>query len=128
MLRVVLGFAVAALWLPVVLYFTAGDYHAFWFVMTASFTVPLTLFVAVPVYYFWRRRITFFRCLSAGFVIGTLGALVFLAMTNPQAALNWSPGLIGSGILTSIMFWVIAIWNNGALGGSARSETGDAAI
>ena len=122
--RIVLGFAVAALWLPVLLYFSAGDYGEFWFVMTAAFTVPLTLLVALPLYYFWRRRITFWRCLSAGCVIGILGTLAFLAMTNPQAAINWSPGLVGSGIVTSIIFWAIAVWNNDALG----SEAGDAAI
>jgi putative effector of murein hydrolase len=128
MTRVVLGFAVAALWLPVLLYFTAGDYGAFWLFMTASFTVPLTLFVAVPLYYFWRRRITFWRCILAGFAIGAIGALAFLAMTHPEAALNWSPGLIGSGVVTSLVFWFIAVWKNGDLGRSAESGATDAAI
>ena len=126
MTRLVFGFAVAALWLPVLLYFTAGDYSQFWFVMTATFTVPLTLFVAVPLYYFWRRRITLWRCVLAGVVIGILGALAFLAVTHAQAALNWSPALIGSGLVTSIIFWLVAIWNNRALEESAKSE--DAAI
>lgn len=110
MIRVVLGFVVAALWLPAVLYFTDRTYGQFLFVMSAIFTVPLVLFVAVPLYYVWRRRITFGRCLASGFVIGALGALAFLAMTNPQAAFNWSPGLISAGAVTSIIFWAIAVW------------------
>jgi hypothetical protein len=96
--------------------------------MTAAFTVPLTLFIAAPLCYVWRRRITFLRCLVAGFVIGALGALAFLVMTNAQAALNWSPGLIGAGVVTSIIFWAIAVWNNSNIGGAASPGAGDAAI
>ena len=127
MTRLVLGFVVAALWLPVLLYFTAGDYGQFWFAMTAAFTAPLTLFIAAPLYYVWRRRITFLRCLAAGLVVGALGALAFLAMTNAQAAINWSPGLIGAGVVTSIIFWAIAVWNNSNIGGAASPRVGDAA-
>lgn len=126
MTRVILGFAVAALWLPVLSYLTGGVYAEFWFVMTAAFTVPMTLFVAVPLYYRWRQRVSFVRCLLAGVVIGVIGAVAFLAMTNPQAALNWSPGVVGAGVVSSIIFWVIAIWKNQAAGG--RPGVGDAAI
>ena len=116
MTRVILGFAVAALWLPVLSYLTGGVYAEFWFVMTAAFTVPMTLFVAVPLYYRWRQRVSFVRCLLAGLVIGVIGAVAFLTMTNRQAALNWSPGVVGAGVVSSIIFWVIAIWKNQAAG------------
>jgi len=128
MVRLILGFTAAALWLPVLLYFAAGDYAEFWFAMTALFTVPLTVFVALPLYYFCRGRITFGRCLLAGFGIGVLGAVAFLVTTHPQAALNWSPGLIGAGVLSSIIFWAVAIWQNAALKGVHRRGAGNAAI
>ena len=128
MVRLILGFAAAGLWLPVLLYFAAGEYAEFWFVMTALFTIPLTVFVAVPLYYFWRAHITFGRCLLAGFGIGVVGTLAFLAMTHPEAALNGSPALIGAGVLSSVIFWAIAIWQNGALKGTHGRGTGNAAI
>jgi len=128
MTRVFLGFAAAALWLPLVSYFTGGVYGQFWFVMTASFTLPLTVVLAIPLFFLWRRRITFWRCLLAGLAIGLVGALAFLAMTNLAAALNWSPGLIGAGVLSSIVFWAVGIWNNGALAGPPNPGVSNAAI
>jgi len=127
MTRVFLGFAAAALWLPLVSYFTGGVYGQFWFVMTASFTVPLTVVFAIPLFFLWRKRITFWRCLLAGLAIGFVGTLAFLVTTHPAAALNWAPGLIGTGVLSSIVFWAVAIWNNDAVRGPTNSGVGNAA-
>jgi len=127
MMRIVLGFAAAAMWLPL-LQLMAGEladgYGLFWFGMTAMFMVPLTVLVAVPLFYVWRRRITFWRCVFAGLVIGIVGAVIFLLTTNPLAALNWSPLLILVGVLSSLVFWVVAVWRNPAL----TAEASNAAI
>jgi hypothetical protein len=131
MVRIVLGFIAAALWLPV-LELVAGEisggYGRFWFGMTAMFTVPLTVLVAVPLFYVWRRRITFWRCVFAGLVIGIIGAGLFLLTTNPLAALNWSPLLIVVGVLSSLVFWAIAVWRNPTLTVRRSEEASNAAI
>ena len=126
MVRIVVGFLAAALWLPLLSLATSGPYGGFWFGMTAIFTVPLTLLVAVPLFYLWRRRITFWRCLLAGLAIGIIGAALFLLVTNPLAARNWSPLLAVAGVLSSLVFWAIAVWRNPALTNN-RSETADSA-
>jgi hypothetical protein len=120
MLRLILGFAAAALWLPILSYATSGIYGGFWFGMIAFYTIPLTVLVATPLYYFNRKRVTFWLCVIAGVAVGVLGALLFLVMTNPLAALNWSPLLIGSGLLSSIVFWVVGVWKNGNLTAASR--------
>jgi hypothetical protein len=126
--RIVVGFLAAALWLPLFSLATSGPYGGFWFGMTAMFTVPLTLLVAVPLFYLWRRRITFWRCLLAGLAIGIIGAALFLLLTNPLAARNWSPLLIGAGVLSSLVFWAIAIWRNPSLIASRSERDSNAAI
>jgi hypothetical protein len=128
MVRIVLGFMAAALWLPLLELATSRIYGGFWFGMTAMFTVPLTLLVAVPLFYLWRRQITLWRCLLAGLAIGIIGAVVFLVTTNPLAALNWSPLLVVVGVLSSVVFWVTAVWRNPTLTVTRDAEAGDAAI
>jgi len=116
MVRIVFGFAVAALWLPIVAYATGGVYGWFWSSMTGIFTIPLTIVLAVPVFYVWRRRITFWRCLTAGLAVGLVGALLFLLMTNPLAALHSLPAFVLAGTFSSTLFWVVAVWNNKVVG------------
>ena len=128
MVRIVVGFLAAALWLPLLSLATSGPYGAFWFGMTAMFTVPLTLLVAVPLFYMWRRRITFWLCLVAGLAIGIIGAALFLLVTNPLAARNWAPLLIVAGVLSSVVFWATAVWRNSTLTNSRSKAAGDAAI
>ena len=113
MLRIVVAFTVAALWFPSLSYFMSGEYGPFWFFMIALYTAPLTLLVAVPLHYFNRKRITFLFCVLVGLGIGLLGVLSFWAMSNQLAAQNWAPLLIGTGIVSSVLFWVIGIWRNG---------------
>lgn len=115
MLRIVVAFTAAALWFPSLSYFLSGEYGPFWFLMIALYTVPLTLLVAAPLYYFNRKRITFLFCVLAGLGIGLLGALSFWSMTNRLAAQNWAPLLIGTGLVSSVLFWVIGIWRNSRL-------------
>lgn len=118
MTRIVLGFIAAAMWLPLLQLIAgevAGGYGRFWFGMTAMFMVPLTVLFAVPLFYLWRRRITFWRCVFAGLATGIVGAVIFLLTTNPLAALNWSPLLIVVGVLSSLVLWVVAVLKNRAL-------------
>jgi hypothetical protein len=130
-MRIILGFVAAALWLPLLELLAGavtGGYGRFWFFMTAIFTVPLTILLAVPLFCLWRRRITFWRCVFAGLAIGIVGAVIFLVTTNPLAALNSSPLLIVAGVLSSLVFWVIAVWRNAALTVHRAERAGNAAI
>jgi hypothetical protein len=113
--RLVCGLFVAALWLPVLLLATSGPYGKFWFLMTAFYTVPLTLIVAAPLVYFFRHRLSLLSCLACGLGVGFLGALTFLSTTNYLAALNWGPALIVSGVVSSLLFWIVGVWGNGGL-------------
>ena len=123
MTRLILGFAAAALWLPVLMYVIAGGHGEFWFVMIASFTVPLTLFVAAPLYYFSRRRVTFWACVMVGLAIGAVGSLTFLLAINPYTARTWAPSLLLAGIISSVIFWIVAIWKNRNLTSRSRPDT-----
>lgn len=120
MARLILGFLAAALWLPVLMYVTAGGHGEFWFVMIASFTVPLTLFVAAPLYYFSRRRVTFWACIKVGIALGIVGSLTFLLAIDPHTARIWAPSLLLAGFISSVVFWFVGIWKNGRL--TMRSE------
>jgi hypothetical protein len=121
MFRLISGFVITALWLPVLSLFTSGIYGNFWFWMIACYTVPLTIFVAVPLYYAMRRKINFLFCIVSGIGIGALGSLLFLAMTNWLSFLKWSPLLIFVGLVSSLLFWFVAVWKNSGL---TRSSTG----
>jgi len=113
MTRLILGFFTAALWLPLLAYILDSTYYGeFWAFAIAFYTVPLTIFVALPAYFLVRKRISFLLCVGMGCVIGVIGAFIFFLVTNPLAAMNWAPGLISAGIMSSIVFWVIAIWKN----------------
>jgi hypothetical protein len=113
--RLIAGLLVAALWLPLLLYFTSGGYGPFWLFMTGFYTVPLTLLVAAPLVFLFRHRISLALCLVVGLAIGFLGSLTFLATTNYLAALHWAPLLIVSGLVSSFLFWLVAVFRNGDL-------------
>jgi hypothetical protein len=51
----------------------------------------------------------------AGLVVGLAGVLVFMLMTNALAARNWAPLLIVTGLLCSLVFWLVGVWKNQAL-------------
>lgn len=86
------------------------------FIMTALFTIPLTLFIAVPLYFFVRSQITLWRCILFGATIGLIGALVDYYWTgNFLAAINMAPVMIGFGVASSAVFWIVGIWKNNNL-------------
>jgi hypothetical protein len=109
------GLLVAALWLPVVLYFTSGPYAKFGFFITAFYTVPLTLFVAAPLVYLLRYCLSLALCLASGLAIGVAGTLMVLATTNRLFAWNASLVLMLCGLVSSLIFWVVGVWRNGGL-------------
>lgn len=112
-LRVILGLIVAALWLPVLLYvLSRGWEKTFSFLIVTLYTVPVTVLIATPLVYFLRRKLTLGRCLTAGFVLGTLGALTFWSPYSPKAMFNWGPLLMAVGVVSSLLFWVTGVWRN----------------
>lgn len=119
MKRLFLGFCCAALSMPTFVYLVGivkgGSAHIA-FIMTALFTMPLTFFVAVPLYFFARSQITFLRCILFGATIGLFGALIDYYWTrNFLAAKNIAPIMIGFGIVSSAVFWIVGIWKNNNL-------------
>ena len=115
--RVVLGFVAAALGVPTLAAVASPPHGVFWFGVISVFTVPLTLFAGVPlfVYLARRRRVTFWWCMLAGLVLGAVGALLFMLMTNVLAGRNWAPLLIITGLLCALVFWLVGVWKNQAL-------------
>lgn len=114
-LRVVFGFLVAALWLPVVTYLRAPTPGEEFFARAPLvLTVPLTLFVAVPVFLVLKQRASFLVCVLAGAVVGAVGAILFLLVTNWEAGINWAAALVGCGVISSVLFWLVAIWRSDA--------------
>ena len=107
--RLVAGLLVAALWLPLLGLLTVPWSGPFWSVMTALYTVPLTLLVAAPLAFLFRRRLTLVLCLAFGLTISLLGVLVFSATTNYLAGLRWAPLLTASGLISSFLFWWVAV-------------------
>ena len=83
--------------------------------LVAALTVPLTLFVAVPTYWFFREHVGLLACMIVGVGIGAIGCLLFWAATNTLAALNWAPLLLGAGLVSSVLFWFVALWRNEGL-------------
>ena len=113
MLRVVLGFLVAALWLPVFTYLQAPTPADEFFARAPLvLTVPLTLFVAVPMFLMLKQHASFLVCVLSGAVVGAIGALLFMLVTHWEAGINWAPALVGCGVISSVLFWVVAIWRS----------------
>jgi hypothetical protein len=115
MLRIGIGLLAAALWLPLLAYATGERFAFFWFGMIAMFTIPLTLFVALPLVLLLRRHLSFVRCIAAGFGIGLLAVALEWSLSHWQAALNLGPLLIGAGVLSSLVFWLVGVWRNSRL-------------
>ncbi len=112
MSRLVAGFIAGALWMPAFAYFADREYGMVMTVMIAIFTVPLTLFVAAPLYYLFRNKIGLWTCMAFGVVIGLIGAGIFGATTHYEAFVRWAPLLVGAGWLSSMIFWFVGIWRN----------------
>jgi len=75
-------------------------------------SVPLTVLMGVPLYFAFRRKRSVVVCAVAGLFTGVVGALCFLAVTNPLAALRWSPLFVGAGLVSGLVFWRIAVRGN----------------
>jgi len=112
--RILIGFIAAALVAPVVVLLADRSFGFFWFTMIGSFSVPLALVVGYPLFIVLRRRgfITLPWCVGAGAIISGLGVLIFGAVTNELAAVNWAPGFLIIGVVSAMAFWLIAVWKN----------------
>lgn len=120
MIRLAIGFICAALWLPTVSFIISGVYGKFWFTMTAGFTVPLTIFVGIPLYFLMRKKINLLVCAVGGVAIGVIGSLVFMSITNYLAFLKWFLVFISMGFVSSIIFWVVGVRNNTLISSSCN--------
>ena len=112
--RLVLGIIAEALWLPILAYVTLGRLGEGYFVILAMFTVPLTLFVAVPFYLLTKKYFTFLVSIYFGLAIGALVALVYYLNTDPINGVNMAPIFLLLGLISSVLFWIVAIWKNGS--------------
>ena len=113
--RLVAGLIVAAFWFPVCLYFRDDRYGPLGFILAASFTVPITLFVAAPLVYFLRGRLSFWLCCVLGVVLGSLGLVPNMLAGNWGAARNIGLTMMLVGLVSSMLFWVVGVWRNGDL-------------
>ena len=112
MFRVTSGLIAAALWLPIL---NSAVAHAEdqkpAFLVIAIYTVPLTLFIAAPLVFLLRRKLTLGRCLLTGALLGIVGALTFWSPYSVKSSL-WGAPLVLAGLLSSLLFWVIGVWRN----------------
>jgi fluoride ion exporter CrcB/FEX len=76
------------------------------------YTVPLTLLLAGPLVYVFRKRLTLARCVTVGFILGMLGSFTFWSPYSLAAFFNWGPLLIVVGVISSLLFWVVGVWGN----------------
>jgi uncharacterized membrane protein YeiH len=122
MLRLFLGFVVAAVWLPVslLLYSPAGQ-GELPAVLVAMLAVPLTVFAAAPLYWVLRRRVNLIVCICSGAIVGVFGCLLFWLGTNWLATVNTSPAILITALVSSLIFWAVAIWNNKRLAHRTRA-------
>ena len=115
MTRLIVGFVVAALWLPALAFALSESYwNVFWASAVGAFTVPVTLLVALPLFVILRRRyrLRFWHYAIYGLSIGAVGAAAFSLTTNGLAALNWLPVFLIAGLVSSMAFWVVGVWRN----------------
>ena len=106
--RVIVGLFAAALWLPILTLFSWPGGA----VLVGALTIPLTLLVAAPLVYLFRRRLSLWLCLAAGATVGAIGAATFTWLTNPLAGANSAPALIGVGAISGGVFWLAGVFRN----------------
>ena len=113
MVRIIVGFVSAALVMPLIGYIFGGKYNYFWFSMILYFSLFSVLIFGVPLFYLNRKFINLKKCLIFGAVIGSVASLVLINTgTNffiYLALFNFC------GILSSFVFWVVAVRNNANL-------------
>jgi hypothetical protein len=114
--RVILAFVVIPLLYPLS-GLVSGDQQgiagAIWI---ASFTIPATVVIGIPLFVLFRRRAWFqwWHFLVGGLVIGLACALPFLFRGWEIAAL-FAPYFAVFGLLHGAAFWLLAIWRNTGL-------------
>ena len=122
MIRLITGFALAALWFPITVYimgefiFTDSN-GANAFSISLVFTTPPTLFLAVPAFYMYSKKheVTLLACTIFGLLFSTLMLLLYSLVTNVLAAINIAPIFVAVGVTSSSLFWAIGVFKNAAV-------------
>ncbi|NII10026.1 hypothetical protein [Oleiagrimonas sp. C23AA] len=112
MYRIVCGFVVAALWLPVVQWLVVDGYNGFWFACVAAGTLGVSVIFGVPLFLALRRHLGAGCCLLAGMGLAAVGVLVFGLATNMAAAMRWGGVFLIVGLISGALFWLVAVWHN----------------
>lgn len=116
MLRVLIGFFVAASWLPLVGLLGFSWEGNFFAGAAAVFTVPLTFCFALPIYilfHYAKIRPSWWVCMTIGAFAGGVGAVAFAGLSNRLAGWGALPSFAIIGAISALIFWVIAIRMNG---------------
>src|SRR5688572_14503455 len=112
MVRLVFGFLVAALWLPLVAWLASPSLVESLAGPIAAMSVSLTLLVAAPSFWLVRRRVGLRGCLLGGLAVSALGSVLFWAATNTPAVLSWGPFILAGALVSASFFWFVALWRN----------------
>jgi hypothetical protein len=120
MIRVIVAFIVVALAYPLSVLVIGGEGGLSGALLVASFTVPATLVIGVPLFLLFRHRAWFkwWHFLAGGFVVGLACSLPFLVQGWEATAL-FAPYFIVFGLLHGVAFWLLAVWRN--IGLTSRS-------
>lgn len=115
MLRILIGFLVAALWLPLLGLLGFSWEGTFFAGAAALFTVPLTFGFALPIHLLFQYvkvLPSWWACMTIGAVAGAVGALTFGGLSNSLSGWVTLPGFALVGVVSALIFWVIAIRKN----------------
>ena len=111
MFRALIGLIVGGVWFPAVLLVMGGGPFAFLF---GLFTVTASV-IAFPIVLLlrWWRWMNLPACALFGAVLGLLGGYASsAAFGTPPPPIAQSGGLIGLGVASSILFWLVGVWRN----------------
>jgi hypothetical protein len=119
--RIVFGFLVCALGYPFVALLSGDSYAISGALAVASISIPITVLVAVPLFFLLRSRdwLGLWKTVGTGAAAGLL-ASIFFAGIDWYAFLFISSVFAPMGAVHALIFWFIAVYRNGFLQSSLR--------
>jgi|HubBroStandDraft_1064217.scaffolds.fasta_scaffold268541_1 hypothetical protein len=112
-IRLAFALGVAALWLPLLASWRAQDgYRGTGFLITGGFTVPITLLVAAPLVYVFRRRLSFLLSCLFGIALSLIGLLPDLITGHWGVANGLAQIIVPAGLISSMLFWLVGVRGN----------------